>query len=427
MRKQKDILPIQRIIKKLITKKEVQEKSSSDPFPCGKLSSEDIKNCRKELRDIVIAPFNAEHAKGVGYNFSLSEMIYSTRKKRLTTIHHSNDSTYFYIAPHDTVLALSYEYLKISKNISGDFHSRVRHSAQGLGNISTTLDPGWTGMLLFSLNNPTKKRIKITLATSRNGQIETNPVITLATFRTKCDHTKSNVDLGLDNPPMRTDIWNETSQKPYRFLGYKKYEEFQKLVKYLLENVYKPSEKVSWVDNLSEDLNNLKIAIQADKSNKKIHAMLIKIASYKNLPKEVCEKVNSLTEELSKTNKTTNIYICCSDEKYLQKIDLLDKEIQYQKLCDQVSQIHVEIDKHVPHRWKNMFLANLGHFFRKNAFVILATIISATLLVYGFVKPSDSLNTNLINLFAAIVPLITSIIASIFDSIKPTYKQNEER
>ena len=427
MRKQKDILPIQKMIKKLITKKEVQEKSSSDPFPCGKLSSEDIKNCRKELRDIVIAPFNAEHAKGVGYNFSLSEMIYSTRKKQLVTIHHSDNSTFFYIAPHDTVLALSYEYLKMSENISGDLHSRVRPSAQGIGNISTTVDPGWKGMLLFSLNNPTKRKIKIILASNKNGQLEPNPIVTLTTFRTKHDYTKYNVDLGLDNPPMRMDIWKETSEKPYRFWRNKKYEEFCRLVDYLSDNVYKPSETIYWTKSLSEDLKELKISIQAEKSSEKIRTALIKISSYKDLPKDVKEKVYHITEVLVDKKKNNNICIYCSCRDYLHKIDLLDKEIQYQKLCDQVSQIHAEIDKHVPHRWKNMFLANLGHFFRKNAFVILATIISATLLVYGFVKPSDSLNANLINLFAAIVPLITSIIASIFDSIKPTYKQNEER
>ena len=45
------------------------------------LSSHDIKDCRRELKDILIAPFDESKCKGVGYNLSPSELCYSVNRR----------------------------------------------------------------------------------------------------------------------------------------------------------------------------------------------------------------------------------------------------------------------------------------------------------------------------------------------------------
>ena len=116
--------------------------------------------CRRELRDILIAPFSESKCKGIGYNISPSELCYSVKKKYLLQVHRTDQATYVLIPPHDTVLTLSYEYLQVSSGVAGCFLSRLRPVTQGLGNISTTLDPCWKGMLLLAINNPSSKKVK---------------------------------------------------------------------------------------------------------------------------------------------------------------------------------------------------------------------------------------------------------------------------
>lgn len=125
------------------------------------LVAKDIEECRNSLEGLIIAPYDPAKARGIGYNLSLSEMIYSITRKRLVPICREDQETFFYLHPNETVLALSHEHLIVDDSIAGSFHSRVRMAAQGIGSISTTLDPGWKGMLMFSINNPTKNKIKV--------------------------------------------------------------------------------------------------------------------------------------------------------------------------------------------------------------------------------------------------------------------------
>ena len=61
------------------------------------------------------------------------------------------------------MLFFSKEYIKVSNSIAGTFHSKVGRVCQGLGHISTTLDPTWQGQLIISVNNPTSKEIQLEL------------------------------------------------------------------------------------------------------------------------------------------------------------------------------------------------------------------------------------------------------------------------
>lgn len=81
--------------------------------------------CRRELRDILIAPFDESKCKGIGYNISPSELCYSVKKKHLLQIHRTEQEIYVLIPPHDTILTLSHEYLQISAEVAGCFLSRL--------------------------------------------------------------------------------------------------------------------------------------------------------------------------------------------------------------------------------------------------------------------------------------------------------------
>ena len=79
----------------------------------GPLLAEDYRKARKEVSDIVIAPFDENKAKGVGYNLAASMLVYSVNKKRLVKVKENDREVYIEIAPHDTVLTLSHEYLVV--------------------------------------------------------------------------------------------------------------------------------------------------------------------------------------------------------------------------------------------------------------------------------------------------------------------------
>ena len=399
--------------------------TNSENYGQAHLIGVDFQRFRDELSGIIVAPFNPGQAKGVGYNFSLSEMVYSITKKRLVTIRHNNNETYFYLEPQDTVLALSYEYLQVDDCIAGDFHSRVRMTAKGIGSTSTTVDPGWKGMLLFSLNNPTKKKIKIVLSTNIDGVLQQHTVLTLVARRTITPKTAkdgcgqdSDTSLHLENPPMRTDIWMDLTDKPLRLFRNKDYKRFQKLVSELSCFECVPSKNVAWSEPLKELLTGLEIAISANKDVEGIHEALIKIRSQENLPQSMKNRLKPLTECLSKQpddGSRNSLLTSCSNEEYLNKIELARREIQYHLLTDQVEQIHALIKNNVPATWKKTALAFLWHHLRKNIGVILSSCYLLMLLCYGRVDGNTEFWQNFLLSF---VPTFFSLGCSIFTEQK---------
>ena len=90
----------------------------------GPLLAEDYRKARKEVSDIVIAPFDENKAKGVGYNLAASMLVYSVNKKRLEKVKENDREVYIEIAPHDTVLTLSHEYLVVDGDMQVHFTLR---------------------------------------------------------------------------------------------------------------------------------------------------------------------------------------------------------------------------------------------------------------------------------------------------------------
>lgn len=382
------------------------------------LTAIDIEHYRENLTDVVIAPFEYSKSKGVGYNFSLSELIFSINKNRLIPICRKENETYFYLRPRETVLSLSYEYIKVSDNIAGSFHSRVRTTAQGIGSISTTLDPGWSGMLLFSLNNPTNKRIKVVLTSRTDGITKRQAVSTLIAWRTLNNHAKQ-IELSLDNPPMRTDIWSELAAKPLKLFANKQYQKFRNLVNEIA--AFKPTASASilWEKDLSNLLTALDTAFFVKKSDTEVKTILYCVKDLKNLPYEIEKRVDALLHaNNSEASDEIDIFGFNIDdfnqqqrEDYQNRIQLAKREVDYQVLCDQISQIHDLISKKVPTSWKTNFWANVWNQLIKNLGGIIATLICYFIIFYG-----HSLNdTNFWGkLLISLAPTAISIILNIF-------------
>jgi len=153
----------------------------------GMMSDTDIRDAIKN-NEICITPFDVndkldKRLTPVGFNFSFSRFVVSVNQKIFFKIYEKNDERFFFLTPGDTAVALTKESIWVSKNIGGTFHSKVRYVALGLGHISTTLDPLWQGQLLISLNNPSKRKIKVIIAYYENGKWEESTFITLCMYR----------------------------------------------------------------------------------------------------------------------------------------------------------------------------------------------------------------------------------------------------
>ncbi|MBC2889987.1 dCTP deaminase domain-containing protein [Gordonibacter massiliensis (ex Traore et al. 2017)] len=130
------------------------------------LSREDIKRAIVDGK-VKIYPFESKNMTGIGYNLSTTNFAFSIGRGVLLPIRKDTTSSgvshYVFIPPCDTVLFFSREYVSVDGTLAGSFYSKVSRVCQGLGHISTTLDPTWKGQLILSVNNPTDRRIRFDL------------------------------------------------------------------------------------------------------------------------------------------------------------------------------------------------------------------------------------------------------------------------
>ena len=395
-----------------------QSKYEHLDFGCAHLTAHDFVQCRDELSGIVVAPFDQSKAKGVGYNFSLSEMIYSLKRKRLVPICRDAHETYFYLRPHETVLALSYEYLKVDNYIAGSFHSRVRMNADGIGSTSTTLDPGWKGMLLFTLNNPMHRKIKVVLSPREDGVVQQHSVVTLVAWRTKNPGSKKDGDpdrqlsLHLDNPAMRIDIWSDLTAKPLRLFRNKEYQRFSSLVNSLSPVETKPLQNAGWTEELKKTLTELNVAVETRNDAHAIRAALIRIQNIENLPDTLSTRLNKLTACLEENvdGNPFSLEEHCSKPEYRKLIELSKREIQYLELSEQICQIHALISSQVPTAWRKNTLPYLWHLFKKNLGVILSVVYFFFLVRFGQINIHPDFWKDLVLGF---MPILVSVITVI--------------
>ena len=221
----------------------------------GLMSDKDIIEAINN-HEMVITPFtdiNDIRLTPSGFNFSFSRFIVSLNKKRFYEIYERDNNLYFQIETGDTALMLTHESIWVSNKIGGTFHSKVSYVAIGLGNVSTTLDPGWQGRLLISINNPNKKPIEILIGTRINEAIKYESFITLYLYKlaTPSDKECLNKDSRL------TDI-NKILLKG------KRYKAQQKIISVIAEMINYMDSRIRLDLNKSCDIeNDIKLFIQS--------------------------------------------------------------------------------------------------------------------------------------------------------------------
>ncbi len=119
-------------------------------------SDEDIKKAMKDYQNnsedgLFIEDFDNNSLTPVGYDLRVGEEGYSWKRKEIINIKQDGKVQ---IEAHDTLVIRTLESLSLSRKVSATIHSIVsKVIPKGLSDISTTIDPGWTGKLLISVHN----------------------------------------------------------------------------------------------------------------------------------------------------------------------------------------------------------------------------------------------------------------------------------
>lgn len=376
------------------------------------LTHEDIIDCRKKLSGVMIAPFQESNAKGIGYNLSPSEMVYSVDKKGLLSIRSKGNERYVIVKPGDTVLLLSYEYVRVDSNYAGTFHARVRNLANGLGSISTTLDPNWRGMLLFALNNPTKRKIKLVLSVKNDGREEPRDLVTLVLWKSNC-HDSDDAQkefLKLDNPPMRSDIWREQLEESNPITKRRDYIRFQNVIDGLMKFKANRTDRINTIEEIERLLTEFKKVTIIEFSDIEAQKILLTIKSTIPPNRLECNEYGELEEKILEVEKELTKCIAQkkADDKLKKTIELFGKECEYQRLCEEVRQIHEFIHNNTEQR---RFKSIIGDILEDFFWPAIPGIFSTVLLIYIFffyLKPEE---TEFINdIFICLIPVFTTII-----------------
>ena len=119
-------------------------------------SDEDIKKALEDHKNnpedgLNIEPFEPKYLTPVGYDLRVGVEGYSWKQKRVIPIEQEGR---IQIDANDTVVIRTLESLSLSRQVAATIHSIVsKVIPKGLSDISTTIDPGWTGKLLISVHN----------------------------------------------------------------------------------------------------------------------------------------------------------------------------------------------------------------------------------------------------------------------------------
>ncbi len=119
-------------------------------------SDEDIKKALEEYNNnpedgLLIEPFDRKYLSPVGYDLRVGKQGFSWNKKRIINIELDGK---IQIEANDTVVIQTLESISLSKKVAATVHSVVsKIITKGLSDISTTIDPGYTGKLLISVHN----------------------------------------------------------------------------------------------------------------------------------------------------------------------------------------------------------------------------------------------------------------------------------
>lgn len=322
----------------------VQEEKNKKSEPRFQLTGRDITEIRDRMdTSLIIAPYEDANVKGCGYNLTATEFIYSVKKKRLLTIHKSARGTVYVDIPrHDTVLILTREYIKLSGRLAGAFYSRVQMVSQGLGHISTTLDPGWDGMLLFAVNNPSSRKIRFVISESSEGTTTYTGIATMVLNPTQPDDDATGeVAPRLDNPPMRLDVLKSLIYQPKHILFDSRYQRFRRLISELETFTPKNTSKMEQLHNIRDILVEMEKELVSYNCQEEISGWLVELnrANY--------DKLESLQRKIPTPDT--------SPDELLLEVHRCLLECDYLLTCEQVAQIHALIQRWTPHVYHPVF------------------------------------------------------------------------
>lgn len=102
---------------------------------------------------IVIHPFESKNLKGIGYNFRVGPLAWSSNTKKQLPVVEKDGTRYFLVEPNDVALVMTRESISVDSTIAGTFHSKVDKVSIGFSHISTTLDANWCGPLFIAIAN----------------------------------------------------------------------------------------------------------------------------------------------------------------------------------------------------------------------------------------------------------------------------------
>lgn len=165
-------------------------------------SDEDIKKAMKDYQNnsedgLFIEDFDNNSLTPVGYDLRVGEEGYSWKRKEIIKIKQDGKIP---IDANDTVVIRTLESLSLSKKVSATIHSIVsKVIPKGLSDISTTIDPGWTGKLLISVHNNRDSSTEL---------IYGERLCTVCFYRVGIESKKNR-----GTPENRDDIWDQLRAK----------------------------------------------------------------------------------------------------------------------------------------------------------------------------------------------------------------------
>ena len=371
----------------------------------GPLITNDYLEARESLRDVIIVPFDASKAKGTGYNLSPTTLVYSVNKKKLVKVHQNDKEIYVWVEPNDTVLTISKEYVITEGNVVGTFHSRVRMSADGLGNVSTTLDPNWKGKLLFAINNPTKRRIKLRIEEKSEGKTKSVGLVTMVLSWTGTKGDKSSeASLHLDNPPMRTDIWKDLSERPAGING-TQYEKFQAIIQRVTEFKAQKNERHTELQKLIDIVNEVRKGITRRDALHQIQSLTVGLEE-SLLQKEGDTDLKKKFVAWNDIIKSAQSLDKLRGDKFNEEEERLIRECRYLMMCDEVEQHDRYITQQIEQYWEgNGFTRSLKKWILPNLPAAVAFFIIIVLLLWG-----NEYSTTEKIILAMVTPLVTMIV-----------------
>jgi deoxycytidine triphosphate deaminase len=382
----------------------------------GALSDQGIKRAIYD-HEIFIYPYEENCVTPIGYNFCPSEIIISTKTGLPINICQKGNEEYVMVEPHDTILISTREYLSIGSNIMGTFHSKVTVVSAGFGHISTTLDAGWRGPLLVALNNPSSRKLKLTISNNNHPV----PFVTLIFYRFYEESCKQH-----DNPPYRTDVLKNCLAKaslPKQVIFKGIYDNYILMIDMISNamNLEYVQENAAPILNELEQclcrLKNLYITMQIDSDDMKIaEEDLIRCISKGKLQQEFSSDLSEMLKCLQlgieyfgigqEIWQNTNMSF---EEAMLPYMDLCYMRIQDEKIGRYWVHRYEEIRKLAithGHRRRWILGVRWGKVFILSFFTILCL---GTIIYIGICKGEDVYRYILAPIFAAI---ITNVILS---------------